>query len=145
MYRCTVTAVELKFLTLAQLYINKEMPHPSTSPAYCPDPPLCISSGDEDTASSICVNPGCLGLGAELRAEPERCHGNLWTRFQTLPKTSARTHTNIPFSFSFLFFVVLLSGSCFPNIISGPHQTGFQVLSKLSVFFFFVYKNNVKP
>lgn len=31
--------------TLAGLNINRQTPHPSTSPAYCLDPPVCISTG----------------------------------------------------------------------------------------------------
>lgn len=61
-----------------QLYINRELPHPSTSPTYCPDPRVCIGAGDRalwpyNTASFICLNPECFGL----RAEPWLCHGNL--------------------------------------------------------------------
>lgn len=91
------------------------MPHPSTSPAYCPDPPVCISAREKalcsnNTASSICLNPECFGLGVQLRAEPWLCHGNSWTWSWTLPKTIDQIQTNmIPPLFPSLSFFALSS------------------------------------
>lgn len=109
------------------------MPHPSTSPAHCPDPPACISPGDAalcsyNTASSICLNPECFGLGVQLRAEPWLCHGNLCTWSWTLPKTIDQIQTNtIPPLSPFLLFLpfALLSFQHFFSFAPFPyHQAG---------------------
>lgn len=80
------------------------MPHPSTSLAYCPDPPVCISLCGLSAQSHLSVwTSECFGLGAKLRSESLLYHGNLWTWSWTLPKTIDQIKTNMIPSLSPLF------------------------------------------
>lgn len=112
----------------AELNINRQMPHPSTSPCI-----LSWSTGlyrcwrqvfvvSQQSLIHLSEPWVFLALGAKLRAEPQLCHGNLWTWSWTRPKTIDQIQTNtilalcfVPSSFRFILLPV------FSFLLFPPH------------------------
>lgn len=114
-------------IPLAGLNINRQEPHPLTSPACCPVLSDYIRAKDDSCGLTTQHDQSvqtfeCLGSEFWPRAEPWVCHGNLWTWWWTQPKTIDHIQTNMipaPCSLFFVFSVLPPSHStctfCVPS------------------------------
>jgi len=135
---------------VAEVNINKHLALPLPLHIVLIHRSASAQAGDmsflsRSTASSVRLNRECLGFGANPRADPRLCHGNLWTLSSTQPKTIHYIQTNIIPTLSFLFSSCRPFAPCTLSLPSDSSLLSLIFLLSLSLFFLFMCTLNVRP